>query len=52
MLVSALSQTQAAEVARIQALPQVQQQAAADAMLARVWSSSARHSVRCIFNLA
>lgn len=50
--VSALSKTQAAEVARIQALPLGQQQAAAEALLARVWSAGARHSIRCIFNLA
>lgn len=50
-VVSALSKTQAAEVARIQALPLGQQHEATQSLLARTWNSSARHSIRCIFNL-
>ncbi len=52
MKVSALSKTEAAEVARIQSLPKEQQREEVEFMLLRVWSSSARHSIRCIFNLA
>ena len=50
-VVSALSRTQAAQVAEIQALPNDQQREAAKSLLARTFNTSAAHAIRCIFGI-
>ena len=51
MITSALSSTQAKQVAAIQAMPKDQQKDSARALIARTFNASAAHSIKCIFDL-